>query len=509
MQNNDTIKSGDIYCGQERKTGKYFAYQIIDVKKEIMTYLLLDYFDEKFPEEKAVKEMKPFRRHRWFFKEGTTNYSHSERNKLPEGAAYAGHRTPLISGECKVYGCWPNGYDNVGEEEWAKIPTDARQKFKAALNDTAEIVVSGIECRRSFQYIDDKLLSAMDNYSELEKLPVAYSFSATKFYPSLIPFLETRWTATKLDWKNHGQNNLDLSRTHLREITLDGEGLKSVSLPESCRTISFSSTLSPELKVYSPDGGSNLTLKIELEADHVPDVGLPQLEILVLDRAVKLDLLPVTNLYPNLYYLRICGKPGYLSNISSLRNLKTLEVLSLEEIFGFTAEEFPTPGTCPLLNTLWMESIPEEAGKQIKKKYKGKITELDIRKLRKPEWLAENLDNPLRHWDGSEFVPPAKFKKAVVIYRNARRDALVAANQYLIDRDAALLQNRLEQTGKEFVIAFNKLDGKSGFIETEEREDLCAAFQVILDAVDSSVNFLGFTMNHDRIWEIMNEHRDW
>ena len=98
MQNNDTIKSGDIYCGQERKTGKYFAYQIIDVKKEIMTYLLLDYFDEKFPDEKAVKEMKPFRRHRWFFKEGTTNYSHSERNKLPEGAAYAGHRTPLISG---------------------------------------------------------------------------------------------------------------------------------------------------------------------------------------------------------------------------------------------------------------------------------------------------------------------------------------------------------------------------------------------------------------------------
>ena len=70
MQNNDTIKSGDIYCGQERKTGKYFAYQIIDVKKEIMTYLLLDYFDEKFPDEKAVKEMKPFRRHRWFFKEG-------------------------------------------------------------------------------------------------------------------------------------------------------------------------------------------------------------------------------------------------------------------------------------------------------------------------------------------------------------------------------------------------------------------------------------------------------
>lgn len=94
MQNNDTIKSGDIYCGQRRKTGKY--YQIIDVKKEIMTYLLLDYFDEKFPDEKAVKEMKPFRRHRWFFKEGTTNYSHSERNKLPEGAAYAGHRTPLF-----------------------------------------------------------------------------------------------------------------------------------------------------------------------------------------------------------------------------------------------------------------------------------------------------------------------------------------------------------------------------------------------------------------------------
>lgn len=509
MQNSDTIRSGDIYCGQERKSGKYYAYQIIDVKKENMTYLLLDYFDGKLPDENDVKKMQPFRRYRWFFREGSTNYCHSGQRKLPKGAVYVGHKAPLISGECKVYGHWPNGYDNVGEEKWAKFPTDARKKFKAALNDTAEIVVAGIECRRSFQYIDDKLLSAMGDYSELEQLPAAYAFSATKFYPQLIPFLETRWTAAKLNWKNHGQNNLDLSRTHLREIALDGKGLESVKLPESCKEISLSGILSPELKIYSPNGGSDLTLKIELEEDHVPNVGLPQLEILILNQAVKLDLLPVTNHYPNLYYLRICGKPGHISNISSLRNLKIVEILSLEEVFGFTSEEFPQPGTCPLLQTLWIESIPEEAGKEIKKRYKGKIDELDIRKLRKPEWLAENLDNPLRHWDGSEFVPPAKFKKAVAIYRNTRRNALAAANQYQTDKDTVLLQDHLEQTGKEFVIAFNKLDSRSGFIETEEREDLCAAFQVILDAVDSLVNSSEFTINHDRIWEVMNEYRDW
>lgn len=509
MQNNDPTRSGDIYCGQERKTGKYYAYQIIDVKKGNMTYLLLDYFDEKLPDENDVKKMQPFRRYRWFFKEGSIDYCHSERKELPKRAVYAGHKTPLISGECRTYGHWPSGYDNVGEEKWAKLPADARKKFKAALGDTTEIVVAGIECRRSFQYIDDNLLSAMDNYSELEKLPGAYTFNATKFYPQLIPFLETRWTAAKLNWKNHDQKNLDLSRTHLLEITLDGKGLESVKLPESCKEISLSGILSPDLKIYSPNNGSNLTLKIELEEDHVPDVGLPQLEILTLNQAVKLDLSPVTNQYPNLYYLRICGKPGYISNISSLRNLKMLEKLSLEDIFGFTAEEFPKPETCPLLETLWIESIPEEAGKEIKKRYKGKIDELDIRKLRKPEWLAENLDNPLRHWDGSEFVPPAKFKKAVAIYRNTRRDALAAANQYLTDKNTTLLQEHLEQIGKEFVIAFNKLDSRSEFIETEEREDLCAAFQVILDAVDSSVNSSKFTINHDRIWEIMNEYRDW
>lgn len=51
------IKSGDIFCKQEKKTGYYFAFQIIDSEKEKMNYLLLDYFDVKKPETNDLPTM--------------------------------------------------------------------------------------------------------------------------------------------------------------------------------------------------------------------------------------------------------------------------------------------------------------------------------------------------------------------------------------------------------------------------------------------------------------------
>ncbi len=507
MPNNQEVKPGDIYCGQEQKTGKYFAYQIIDVMKGHMTYLLLDYFGTKLPGEQEVERMQPFKRYRWFFTEGSTSYCHSGEGTLPKDAVYVGNKAPLVSGKCNTYGSWPNGYDSVDEEQWVLIPAEARRTFKAALSNTTEITVAGIACRRSFQCIGDELLTAMIDYSELDKLPAAYTFEATRFYPLLIPFLETRWTAAKLDWQKHGQSELDLSRTHLREVSLDGEGLSCLRLPQSCEILSLTGPLSPHLRVYAPGDGSNLTLK--LTGDHVPDIGLPHLRSLLLNQVANTDLSIVPCLYPSLFRLRISGLPGCVTRIDSLGELKQLGSLSIEDVFGFTAEEFPLPGTWPLLESLWLESIPEEVGKHVRKAYKGKVHSLDVRKLRKPEWLAENLDNPLRHWDGSEFVSPAKFKKSVVIYKDMRRQALAAANNYLAGKDSAALQNALEETGKEFVLAFNKLDSRSNFIETEEREDLCHAFECILDAVDAVVLLADFKMNRGRIWEVMDEHRDW
>lgn len=506
-----TIKPGDIYCNQEPTTHKYFAYQLIKIGKGNIAYLLLDYFAENLPEEKEIRQMVPLIRQRWFWN-NSIDYCYSGSDKLPEGAIYVGNRSPLVNKECKTYGSWPTGHDFIDELEWQKIPEETRNSFKGALSDTTQVVVSGVECRRSWQYIDDELLSAMTDYfEELAKLPVAYRFKATKYYPQLIPFLETRWTASKLDWTNHGQQELDLSRTHLHEITLEDEHLRYLKLPESCSTLTLNGMLHPDLKVIAPGHGHKLSVNINVEKQNntIPNLDILQLNALTLHFIQNTDLTPIHVYYPHLTWLRLVGKPGNALNINTLAGLPELKKLLMDDIFGFTAEEFPQPTAWPQLKALWLESIPEEAGKYIKKLFKGKVADMDIRKLRKPEWLAENLDNPLRHWDGSEFVPRGKAKKATQIYRDTRRSALLAAQEFMGDKDASKLSAKLEEVTKEYVAAFNKLDRRANFIETEEREDLCGAFEVILEAVQEEVAKTEYIVPAKHLYEVMDGERDW
>ena len=505
------VKSGDIYCLQEPKTGKYFAFQVIEIKGDSTIYLLLDYFEERRPEESDLKKMAPFVSNRWFW-DNAIDYKHANTKDFPKDATLVGNIRPIVTRECKTYGGWTNGYDFLGEAEWMTFPEETRMRFKKGQSDTSEIVVAGIKCRRSRQYIDDELLLAMTNYDkELYKLPVAYNFSATKYYPQLIPFLETRHTVARLEWDNHGQETLDLSRTHLRTITIWDEKMIEIKLPESCNLLTLNGKLHPALKVKAFDNGTGLRLEFNSakQDDKIPDLGVSHLNGLTLHYVKKLDPSSIHKVYPHLHYVRLVGNPGDILNINSLGKLPELKSLMFEDIFGFTYEEFPKLSSWPKLKTLWLESIPEEAGKQIKKQFKGKVDDLDIRKLRKPEWMAENLDNPLRHWDGSEFVPRSKAKKAAQIYRDTRRSALAAAKEFLSDKNSAKLSAKLNEIAKEYVLAFNKLDGKTNFIETEEREDICAAFDVILDTVKAEVAGTGYEVNSSQLYDTMDEHRDW
>ena len=69
----------------------------------------------------------------------------------------------------------------------------------------------------------------------------------------------------------------------------------------------------------------------------------------------------------------------------------------------------------PELRWFWMTSLPETAAKAAKQLWKGKAgMDLRITKPRKPEWLAQNLGNPFRGWDGAEHIPVSAAKKAGV-----------------------------------------------------------------------------------------------
>lgn len=116
-----------------------------------------------------------------------------------------------------------------------------------------------------------------------------------------------------------------------------------------------------------------------------------------------------------------------------------------------------------------------------------------ITKPRKSEWLAQNLDNPFRGWDGAEHIPAAAAKKAANQYRKTRSQLMKLAVEPCEDAQTQAL---------DVVAAYTQTFNKMGFIETEERDEIYMALREILDAVP------GNTLQKDSLIEKFDELRD-
>lgn len=68
-------------------------------------------------------------------------------------------------------------------------------------------------------------------------------------------------------------------------------------------------------------------------------------------------------------------------------------------------------------------------------------------------------------------------KQAVAQFKKTRSEVLEA----LSAQPGETSLGRLEDIGRDYASAFNRLDGRSPFIETEEREELFAALATVID----------------------------
>jgi hypothetical protein len=146
------------------------------------------------------------------------------------------------------------------------------------------------------------------------------------------------------------------------------------------------------------------------------------------------------------------------------------------------------PQSAPDLEQLWLHSIPRDYASAMRSTWRPEIphgTYVDVNSPRKPDWVAENRDNPLREWDGREHISKVRFQKAVTQYKTTRRAILAAVHEI---PDENLLLPQLEQIGHEYAEAFNALDGRRPFIETEEREELFAALDLIIDHAERATD---------------------
>lgn len=213
--------------------------------------------------------------------------------------------------------------------------------------------------------------------------------------------------------------------------------------------------------------------------------------------------------YPELTELRLWGKPGSLIQLESIQHLKALQEFSTYDLFGFIGEQFPNPEQFPKLSKLWLTSLPAEAAKSIKTRYKKAAAaglELEISKPRKPEWLAENLTNPFRDWDGRDHIKSAHAKKAAQLYKQCLKKIRQLAQSQISNE---VIQKQLFSMFENYTQTFNKMDAKTGFIETVEREEIYVVLASLLDQLEQELgNESTIKVNHEALYEVFDLLRD-
>ncbi|WP_426004181.1 hypothetical protein ACPFL9_17540 [Paenarthrobacter sp. NyZ202] len=221
----------------------------------------------------------------------------------------------------------------------------------------------------------------------------------------------------------------------------------------------------------------------------------------------EVDCLRIVSTFPNLTRLALGGNLGQVTNAGMLNKLGRLRDLFISNLFGMTKSDCLLPIEIPNLEYLYLDSVPQEYASAMRSRWRSEAangTSVSITKARKPEWVQENLENPLRDWDGREHISSGRFKKAVAQFKKTRSEVFEALSA---EPDETTL-GRLEDLGRDYAGAFNRLDGRSPFIETEEREELFAALASVIDEFELE---LGRPLAAERqaLLSGVEEARDW
>lgn len=411
--------------------------------------------------------------------------------EVPPQYTLVGTRPPFTDASCNSYGGRDSGYDVYLQMKWQAIPEERRRAFKEAMESNAETEIGGKSVKISSQRVMDKY-TPFDSALELEVLPCLSDIICEQWHPDLIEFLRGNPFIHELTLLNHSQRTLDLRGTSIQKLMLDMTGLEELWLGEETEQLLFQNKGPDACTIHARGNGSGLTL--QFIGEYRPHPELSDLWGLHGIQLKDFDLTGLPAAHPHLKELRIWGAPGNLQNFSTVRELRELTNLSTFDLFGFGAADIPTPEQMPELCWLWMTSLPEDAAKAAKQLWKGKPgMDLWITKPRKPEWLAQNLDNPFRGWDGAEHIPAAAAKKATAQYRKTRTQLMKLATEPGENAQTQAL---------EAVAAYTQTFNKMGCIETEERDEIYMALCGILDALP------GNTLQKDALLEKFERLRD-
>ena len=478
-------KAGDIYCVYNKSLKKYTACQVTKIddsgKKPQATIISLDWVSDELPKEEELALMKPLYID-YMYWGGTFNIKRVDVN-VPSNYVYVANIKPLNNEDTGTYGGWNSGVEIYNQFKWLKIPKEQRDVFKAADASSEHVEFEGNR-RRLGTHSENDMWHDFDDALSLRVFPCLSSLTVTKWHKNLYEYLNSNPFIRELVIENHGKSSLDFSETSIDRLSVDMTGLDELILNDDLSMLFLLGEVKDGCKITSPSFGSDLILYCDGSLPKIQ--GLEGLEKLYIRTITELDIADILRAYPKLRELRLWGKPGNLINFAKISEFSELEVLTTMDLFGFTADEVPKPESLQKLYMLWMDSLPEDAAKEVKKLYKkrkGEGLDLWITKPRKAEWLAQNLENPFRSWDGAEHITPANAKKAADIYRKTR-----AAMVKLIDGAGKDIEKDAEALVRDYTESFNKMDKKKPFIDTVERDEVFTALDGILSLIPDELD---------------------
>lgn len=493
-------KAGDIYCVYNKSLKKYTACQVTKIddsgKKPQATIISLDWVSDELPKEEELALMKPLYID-YMYWGGTFNIKRVDVN-VPLKYVYVANVKPLNNEDTGTYGGWNSGVEIYNQFKWLKIPKEQRDAFKAADASSEHVEFEGNR-RRLGTHSENDNWHDFDDALSLRVFPCLSSLTVTKWHKNLFEYLNSNPFIRELVIENHGKSSLDFSETSIDRLSVDMTGLDELILNDDLSMLFLLEEVKDGCKITSPSFGSDLILYCD---GSVPKIqGLEGLEKLYIRTITELDIADILRAYPKLRELRLWGKPGNLINFAKISEFSELEVLTTMDLFGFTADEVPKPESLQKLYMLWMDSLPEDAAKEVKKLYKkrkGEGLDLWITKPRKAEWLAQNLENPFRSWDGEEHITPANAKKAADIYRKTR-----AAMVKLIEAPSKDIEKDAEALVRDYTEGFNKMDKKKPFIDTVERDEVFTALDGILSLIPDELG-----IDQDKLLDLFDQLKD-
>lgn len=490
-------KIGDVYC--EACGIRWAALQIVYVNEDqnVLIFLDLDWYSEQKLTAEKLDSILPLTINRFRMENelsiSTVSFENMLQTELPSDLYhFIGNKALLDGIDISTNGfqseiTWRNlkGEDHGQQLEWPhsnaameawwrEFPESDRTNYKKCyqLNEDISILGQELNSRDSDIFIPE---NAIEDWSILNNLGCLRSIKCEGRQDGLMEYLKTRSLIESLNWKKCAHESIDLRNSRinwLSNITIGGSELKEIIVDSGMTSLHLTEKLHPELKICDDAKGKELSLGFSnnLVDGIIPDFNLPELQDLTVYSA-RIDAASIVQAYPNLESLDLRGELGIIENMAELGKLKGLKRLMLFDLFGYNSDEFPVRSQWSMLEYIFIQTYPADLAKKLKKEFSD-CNDYFVRMPKKPEWIAENLDNPFRDWEGRE-IANGKIKKAVAAYKKT--------NAAIRELKKPAERTKLVSALEEFTESMNKV---SDIIDTIEREEVVEIYLEFLSKAD-------------------------